>query len=296
MNDRMTTSGQRPDTRSAVSAIPGKKGVTPQMNETLSSGPRTPARRVVLITGAARRLGRHMACTLAAQGWSVAVHYRHSKAEADETVAELTDIGGSHVALQADLQDEDQVRKLFSECVAAMGRVDAIINNASLFDFDDIETFGSQNLSRHMLPNLAAPIVLTQALLQHVQENGSARSGVVVNLLDQKLDNPNPDFLSYTLSKSALKTATTLLAKAAAPHLRVVGVSPGLTLPSHMQTDEDFEKAHRLAPLGQGSSADDIARAVSFLLESPSITGVDLIVDGGQHLVGMERDFSMMEL
>ena len=258
--------------------------------------PQPSAARVVLITGAARRLGRHIACTLAAQGWSVAVHYRHSGPEAEETLAQLREYGGSHVALQADLSSENETRRLFAECVEVMGRVDAIVNNASLFDFDDVATFDTGNLRRHMLPNLAAPILLTQALLQHVREQRPQGAGVVVNLLDQKLGNPNPDFLSYTLSKSALKTATTLLAKAAAPHLRVVGVSPGLTLPSHMQTDEDFEKAHQLAPLGRGSSADDIARAVSFLLESPSITGVDLVVDGGQHLLGMERDFSMMEL
>ena len=258
--------------------------------------PHTRAKRVVLITGAARRLGRHIACTLAENGWTVAVHYRHSTEEADETVAALKKYGGGHAAFQADLADEQQTRDLFPRCVAALGRVDAIVNNASLFDYDDIETFGSGQLSRHMQPNLAAPILLTQALLQHVREQRPDETGVVVNLLDQKLGNPNPDFLSYTLSKSALKTATTLLAKATAPYLRVVGVSPGLTLPSHLQTDDDFEKAHQLAPLGRGSGADDIARAVSFLLESPSITGVDLVVDGGQHLVGMERDFSMMEL
>jgi Dehydrogenases with different specificities (related to short-chain alcohol dehydrogenases) len=251
--------------------------------------------RVVLITGAARRLGRHIACKLASEGWTVAVHYRHSVDEANETLARLNEWGGTHQAFQADLSDERETRSLFESCVAAFGKVDAVVNNASLFDFDDIHTFETQHLLRHILPNVAAPIILTQALFEHVRETRPGVTAAVVNLLDQKLGHPNPDFLSYTLSKSALKTATTMLAKATAPHVRVVGVSPGLTLPSHLQTDEEFAKAHRLAPLGRGSDADDIARAVAFLLDSPSITGVDLVVDGGQHLVGMERDFSMME-
>lgn len=253
-------------------------------------------RPVALVTGAGRRIGRHIACTLAENGWNIAVHYRQSGEEAAETLDQLHGIGGRHCAIHADLSDEAATRRLFAESVTTLGRVDAVVNNASLFEYDDAVTFHSEQLIQHMLPNLAAPLILSQALLKHIRESRPTETGVVVNLLDQKLGHPNPDFLSYTLSKSALQTATTLLAKAAAPYLRVVGVSPGLTLPSHMQTEQTFNKAHKLAPLGRASSADDIARAVLFLLESPSITGVDLVVDGGQHLVGMDRDFSMMEL
>lgn len=252
------------------------------------------ARPVALVTGGAKRIGSHVARTLAQQGWDIAVHYRSSLDEATETLQQLERLGGRHCIVQADLGDEQQTRQLFGQAVHKLGRVDAVINNAAVFDFDDAATFNTSQLQAHMLPNLAAPILLAQALHQHLGERHPDAKGVVVNLLDQKLSNPNPDFLSYTLSKAALKSATLLLAQALAPKVRVVGVSPGLTLPSHLQTPAEFEKTHRMAPLQQSSTAADIARSVLFLLESPSITGIDLIVDGGQHLVGMERDFSMI--
>lgn len=256
----------------------------------------TAPRPVALVTGAAQRIGRHIACTLAENGWDVAVHYRSSVEQAAETLTQLKTIGGRHELFQADLADEADTRRLFADVLVKLGRVDAVINNASVFEHDDALAFHTGRLQEHMLPNVAAPLLLAQDLYQHVCARGTSERGVVVNLLDQKLRNPNPDFLSYTLSKAALKTATVLLAKALAPQIRVVAVSPGLTLPSHLQTDEAFEKTHRLAPLGRASNPSDIARTVLFLLQSPSITGVDLPVDGGQHLVGMDRDFSMMEL
>lgn len=252
--------------------------------------------RVALITGAAQRIGREVACALAAEGWNIAVHYRHSREEASATVKQLTRIGGRHCMIQADLAQEGDTRRLFAEAVAQLGGVDAVINNAALFEFDDAGSFQTSQLTAHMLPNVAAPLILAQELQRHVQAHRPALPGVVINLLDQKLGNPNPDFLSYTLSKAALKCATTMLAKAMAPLVRVVGISPGLTLPSHLQTEAEFRETHRLAPMGKASTPADIARAVLFLLDSPAITGIDLAVDGGQHLVGMERDFSMMSV
>ncbi len=254
----------------------------------------TERRPVALVTGAAHRIGRQIACTLAENGWNIAVHYRGSSGDAHHTLELLEATGGRHCLVQADLKVEAEARRLFADAVSALGGIDAVINNAAVFEYDDANTFSTECLLTHMLPNLAAPLILAQALHQHVSASEPKRNGVVVNLLDQKLENPNPDFLSYTLSKSALKTATTMLAKALAPNVRVVGVSPGLTLPSHLQTDDAFSKTHQLAPLGQASSPLDIARAIAFLVESPSITGVDLVVDGGQHLMGMDRDFSMM--
>lgn len=252
------------------------------------------ARPVALVTGGAKRIGKQIAQTLAAHGWNIALHYRSSGEEAEAALQSLDTLGGDHHLLQADLADASQVRRLFEEACSALGKVDAVINNAAVFEFDDAASFNVAHLQMHMMPNLAAPLLLAQTLHKHVLQRGGDARGVVVNLLDQKLGNLNPDFLSYTLSKSALKTATTMLAQAFAPQVRVVGVSPGLTLPSHLQTVEAFEKAHRMAPLQHSSSPEDIARSVLFLLESPSITGVDLPVDGGQHLVGMERDFSML--
>jgi NAD(P)-dependent dehydrogenase (short-subunit alcohol dehydrogenase family) len=250
---------------------------------------------VVLVTGAARRLGRETALALAAAGWRVAVHYRGSEADAQQTVADCLAAGrpgAQCAAFQADLADEAATRALLPCVVAHFGRVDAVVNNASLFEHDDAASFGHAALQAHMATNLAAPVLLAQALHAHVAARDG--TGVVVNLLDQKLWNPNPDFLSYTLSKAALEAATTLLAQALAPRLRVVGVAPGLTLTSHLLADEKFQALHRLSPLGRSSSPADVVATIRFALENQSITGTTLLVDGGQHLMKFERDFSLM--
>jgi NAD(P)-dependent dehydrogenase (short-subunit alcohol dehydrogenase family) len=247
--------------------------------------------RTVLVTGAARRLGRAIALDLAAAGWQVAVHFRGSAAEAQQTVAECSRQAPAE-AFQSELDDEAQVRALVPRVVQHFGRLDAVVNNASRFEHDDARSFSSASLAAHMMANTAAPILLAQALAAHVQERGG--SGCVVNLLDQKLWNPNPDFFSYTLSKAALESATTLLAQALAPQMRVVGVAPGLTLTSHMLSQEKFEQLHRLSPLGRSSTPEDVAHAVRFALENAAITGTTLLVDGGQHLMKFDRDFSLM--
>lgn len=253
------------------------------------------ALRTVLVTGAARRLGREVALQLAAAGWQVAVHYRGSAVEAADTVAECgrrAPAGVKCHAFQADLDDEAAARALVPQVVQHFGQLDAVVNNASLFEHDTVGSFGYEALAAHMRTNAAAPVVLAQALHAHVAQRQG--SGVVVNLLDQKLWNQNPDFLSYTLSKAALEAATTMLAQALAPQLRVVGVAPGLTLTSHMLSQEKFEQLHRLSPLGRSSTPEDVAAAVRFALENNSITGTTLLVDGGQHLMRFERDFSLM--
>lgn len=250
-----------------------------------------PAGRTVLVTGAARRLGRAIALDLAAAGWQVAVHYRGSQAEARQTVADCSAHAAAE-AFQADLSDEAQVRELVPRVAQRFGRLDAVVNNASRFEHDDARSFTTASFGAHLLANTAAPILLAQALAMHVEQR--AGEGVVVNLLDQKLWNPNPDFFSYTLSKAALESATTMLAQALAPKLRVVGVAPGLTLTSHMLSQEKFEQLHKLSPLGRSSTPEDVAHAVRFALENRSITGTTLLVDGGQHLMKFDRDFSLM--
>ncbi len=256
----------------------------------------TPTRpRTVLVTGAARRLGREIALALAEGGWQVAVHYRGSADEARQTVADCTaraPTAARCAAFQADLADEVATRALVPAVVTAFGGLDAVVNNASLFEHDSAQSFGYAALQAHLLANTGAPIVLAQALADHLKDRGG--EGAVVNLLDQKLWNPNPDFFSYTLSKAALEAATTLLAQALAPQLRVVGVAPGLTLTSHMLSQEKFEQLHRLSPLGRSSTPQDVAGAVRFALENRSITGTTLLVDGGQHLMKFDRDFSLM--
>ena len=249
--------------------------------------------RTVLVTGAARRLGREIALALATAGWQVAVHYRGSTTDAIETAAECQRLSGASATFDADLQSEDAVRALLPRVVAHFGRVDAVVNNASLFEHDNAESFGFQALEQHLRTNTGAPILLAQALHTHLTARGG--QGAVVNLLDQKLWNQNPDFLSYTLSKAALEAANTVLALALAPAVRVVGVAPGLTLTSHMLSEAQFAALHRLSPLGRSSTPQDVASAVRFALENPSLTGTTLLVDGGQHLMRFERDFSLMK-
>lgn len=249
----------------------------------------------VLVTGAARRLGREMGLALAAAGWQVAVHYRGSADEAQATVADCTKAGrpdARFAAFRADLSDEAATRALLPQVVAHFGAVDAVVNSASLFEHDEPATFSYGAMQAHLAANTGAPVLLAQALHAHVTARGA--SGVVVNMLDQKLWNQNPDFFSYTLSKAALEAATTMLALALAPQLRVVGVAPGLTLTSHMLSDEKFKQLHRLSPLGRSSTAADVVGAVRFALENSSITGTTLLVDGGQHLMKFDRDFSLM--
>ncbi|HUR88690.1 MAG TPA: SDR family oxidoreductase [Ramlibacter sp.] len=251
-----------------------------------------PTPRTVLVTGAAKRLGREIALVLAQNGWQVALHYRSSAAEAQQTLADCRAHGTRCESFAADLANEEAARGLLASVIASFSGVDAVVNSASLFEHDSVRNFGAKSLEAHMRTNTIAPIVLANALHEHV--TARAGSGVVVNLLDQKLWNPNPDFVSYTLSKAALESATTMLALALAPQLRVVGVAPGLTLTSHMLTPEQFEKLHRLSPLGRSSTPQDVASAVRFALENSSITGTTLLVDGGQHLMRFDRDFSLM--
>lgn len=251
----------------------------------------TPA-RTVLVTGSAKRLGREIALTLARAGWQVAVHFRGSADGAAQTVAECERLGVCAASFAADLADESATRALLPRVVSHFGQIDAVVNSAALFEYDNAASFSYAAMEKHLRANTGAAIVLAQALHAHVRER--AGTGAVVNLLDQKLWNQNPDFLSYTLSKAALEAANTMLALALAPLVRVVGVAPGLTLTSEYLTPQKFEALHRLAPLGRSSTPQDVCSAVRFALDNGSITGTTLLVDGGQHLQRFERDFSMM--
>ncbi len=244
-------------------------------------------KKVALVTGAAKRIGRSIALALAQRGWDVAVHYGHSADDALATVRDIERLGRHAIAIRCDLADENAVKALLPQVAAALGRVSCVVNNASLFEYDCAADFSVTSLDRHMHANLAAPLLLAQALHAATPDGTQA---VVVNLLDQKLFNLNPDFLSYTLSKAALHTATTVLAQALAPKVRVVGVAPGITLVSGEQTEGGFAQAHTKTPLGRSSTPDDVAATVCFVAESPAITGTTLLVDGGQHLIPLQRD------
>ena len=243
--------------------------------------------KVALVTGAGRRLGRAIALGLAAAGWDIAVHYRHSEREATETADAIAALGRRAALLPCDLSDEAAVRALPGRAAEALGRVTCVVNNASLFEYDSATTFSPGLLAAHMNTNLTAPLLLAQALYAATPETGQA---VVINLLDQKLYNLNPDFLSYTLSKAALDAATKMLAQALAPQVRIVGVAPGITMVSGDQSVEGFSKAHTVTPLGRSSTPQDIADAVVYAAGARALTGTTLVVDGGQHLVPLARD------
>jgi hypothetical protein len=248
------------------------------------------SRPVALVTGGARRIGREIALDLARHGHDIALHCRHSRDEAEATAADLRALGAQAAVFSADLADPAACAALLPAAVAHFGRVDAVVNNASLFEYDDAQTAARPAMDAHWQANTAAPIALAQALARHVAQRPAGDTGCVVNLLDQKLWNPNPDYFSYTLSKAALREATVMLAQALAPRVRVVGVAPGVTLLSGPMTEQEYAAAHQLTPLGRSSTPLDIARAVRFLIDSPAITGTTLLVDGGQHLAAQSRD------
>ncbi|WP_439113045.1 SDR family oxidoreductase [Hydrogenophaga sp.] len=264
-----------------------------------STATAAPAHRTVLVTGAGKRLGREIALKLASAGWNVAVHHRHSAADAQQTAAScdaLTGRAGSAHPFYADLADEASVRALLPAVAAHFGAVAAVVNSASTFEHDSADSFGYAAMETHLRANTGAAVLLAQALHAHcvARDGGGQGDAAVVNLLDQKLWNMNPDFFSYTLSKAALEAANTMLALALAPRVRVVGVAPGLTLTSHMLSDDKFQALHRQSPLGRSSTPEDVAATVAFALDNRSITGTTLLVDGGQHLMRFERDFSLM--
>jgi len=266
--------------------------LNPPEPDSAANGSARSLRPVALVTGAARRLGREIALGFARSGWDVAVHYRRSAQEAHETVAQLQALGVRAACFEADLALESACDGLLDAVIAELGVPRCLVNNASLFEHDTPATVSAARLDQHLAPNLMAPLRLSARLYQATPEDAR---GVVVHLLDQKLAGLNPDFFSYTLTKAALAAALPMQALAFAPRLRVVGVSPGLTLPSHLQTPEQFSRTHRdTAALDQSSRPEDIVGAILALVANPAITGQNLVVDGGQHLLRMGRDASFL--
>ncbi len=236
----------------------------------------------VLVTGGARRIGAAIVRHLVSAGHQVAVHHHDSHDEAEALAAELG------VALvTADLADAAETRGLVEAATEVLGGpVEGLVNNASLFAWDALPVADYAGLDRHMHVNLGAPLLLASAL---ATQTGLGQ-GAIVNLLDQKLDNPNPDFLTYTLSKAGLAEATRLLAMALAPRIRVNAVSPGISLPSLDQSEAEFAKASTQNLLERQVDLGDIARTVEHLLTARSITGQNVFVDCGQRFVRREGD------
>lgn len=244
-----------------------------------------------LVTGAGKRLGRAMALYLARRGYDVAVHYASSVDEAEAVVAEIRAMGRRAVALQADLLREDQVAGLVARAVEGLGgALTVLVNNASIFEHDTIQTSTRESWDRHMESNLRAPYVLTQGFAAQVpeaarDENGEPLAqGLVVNMLDQRVWRPTPEFSTYTIAKMGLWALTRTAAQGLAPDVRVNGIGPGPTLKGGRQTEEQFARQRAATVLGRGASAADICAALGFLIDSPAVTGQMIAVDGGQHL------------
>jgi len=245
--------------------------------------------RTVLITGAARRVGAAIARALAADGWNVIVHYHRSERDAEVLAGEIRDAGGVCDLVQADLGQRADVEGLMDRCVALRGSVDCLINNASTFYYDDISSVTWESLHDHLSSNLIAPIFLCR---DFVRLFDGRSDGCIVNILDQKISNLNPDFLSYTIGKAGLAGLTSMLAMALAGRIRVCGIAPGLALISGKQTQDSFERAWRAPPLGRSTTPEEIARCVRHILSSPAMTGDTIFLDGGESVAGRARDIA----
>ncbi|HWC29850.1 MAG TPA: SDR family oxidoreductase [Dehalococcoidia bacterium] len=235
----------------------------------------------VLITGAAQRIGRTLALAFAADGWRVGLHCRSAKREAAELVAEIAGKGGAAAVLEADLADAAQVEGLIPACAAALGAPTCLINNASMFVFDDVASLDSKVWDAQMAVNLKAPVFLARALAAALP---AGAGGNVVNIVDQRVWKPTPRFFSYAASKMALWNVTRTLAQALAPRIRVNAIGPGPVLKSAHQTDEEFRRQCEATILGRGTTPEEIAGAIRFILEAPAMTGQMIALDGGQHL------------
>jgi NAD(P)-dependent dehydrogenase (short-subunit alcohol dehydrogenase family) len=237
--------------------------------------------RAALVTGAGKRIGRAIALALGAEGWAVAVHYRQSRDDAERVVRTITGAGGRAVAIGADLALEREVQELVPQAVAALGPLGCLVNNASVFENDLALTVTRETWDHHLETNLRAPFVLMQAFARQLP---TTAQGAIVNILDQRVWNLTPYFVSYTLSKAALWTLTQTMALALAPRIRVNAIGPGPTLPSARQSEEQFRRQGEALPLTRGSDPDEIAAAVRFILAAPAMTAQMIALDGGQHL------------
>ena len=244
-----------------------------------------------LVTGAGHRLGRAMAVALAGRGYDVAVHYASSDAGARETVAEIAALGQKGVALQADLVDESATQALFPSAREALGGdITCLVNNASIFEYDTIDTATRASWDRHIGSNLRAPFVLTQHMADQglepvVDEHGEPMAtGLIVNMCDQRVRKLTPEFMTYTVAKMGLWALTQTTARALSPAIRVNAIGPGPTLQGGRQSAEHFAKQRAATIMGRGSNPADIVGALVYFLDAPSVTGQILCTDGGQHL------------
>ena len=245
-----------------------------------------------LVTGAAKRLGRAIALDLAAHGWNVAIHYKASEEEADSAAQAARAFGADAAILKCDLSKEAQTATLVARAAAEIGPLTALINSAALFENDDWQSATRKSWDDHMETNLRAPLLLSQSFAQQLPENAM---GSIVNIIDQRVLKPTPQFLSYSVSKAGLYWLTTTLAQGMGPRIRVNAVGPGPTLKNSRQSDADFDRQRDATILGRGAEPADICGAVRYLLEAEAVTGQMIAVDGGQHLIWQTPDVGVKE-
>jgi NAD(P)-dependent dehydrogenase (short-subunit alcohol dehydrogenase family) len=246
--------------------------------------------KTVLVTGAAKRLGRAIALDLAGAGWNVAIHYHGSAAEAEDTAAAARALGVKAATFKADLSRENETAQLIGRVAGELGPLTGLINSASLFENDDWQSASRASWDAHMETNLRAPFLLSQNFARQV-----TAAGAIVNIIDQRVLKPTPQFISYSLSKAGLYWLTTTLAQALGPHIRVNAVGPGPTMRNARQSEADFARQRDATVLKRGAEPEDVARAVRYLLEADAVTGQMLAVDGGQHLIWQTPDVRVGE-
>ncbi len=244
-------------------------------------------RGAALVTGSAKRIGRQIALELAAEGYDIAVHCNTSVAEAELVAAHIRGLGRTAAIVRGDLKDADVPERIMAEASKALCGITCLINNASLFEPDEVGHITQASWGEHIDTNLRAPVFLSQAFARQLP---AGVEGNVISIIDQRVWKLNPKFFSYTTSKAALWNVTRTLAQALAPHVRVNAIGPGPALPSARMDDEEFAKQSRLTLLGRGTSPAEISAAVKFILSSPALTGQMIALDGGQHLVWQTPD------
>jgi len=246
----------------------------------------------VLVTGAAKRLGRAIALDLAAAGWNVAVHYHGSEDDADSAVQQARAFGVEATALKCDLSKESETAALVGRAAKEIGPLTALINSASLFENDDWQSASRKTWDDHIETNLRAPMVLSQTFAKQLPADAQ---GNIINIVDQRVLKPTPQFLSYSLSKAGLYWLTTTMAQGMGPRIRVNAVGPGPTLKNPRQSVADFDRQRDATILQRGADPTDICAAVRYLLTAEAVTGQMLAVDGGQHLIWQTPDVQVSE-
>lgn len=250
------------------------------------------AMKAALVTGGGRRIGAAIARDLAEHGWAVALHFNRSADDAATVASQIQAAGGQAVTIGADLGRPEAAGKLIEQAFDLLPRLELVINNASAFAYDDAATCTPAALTENFAVNAIAPISIAQRFAALLPQG---RPGCVVNILDNRVFAPNPDYFSYGISKFAALGATRMLALALAPRIRVNGIAPGITLPSGAQTPEQYEVASRLNPLQRACSPEEIAAAVRLIAGSPAMTGAVITIDGGLALANPGRDVAFIE-